>query len=108
MKATETIWHNGEYKPWFEATTHVLAHGLHYGSSVFEGIRVYEKQGQPVGFRMREHLKRMYESARVYRINIPWDIDTLYAACCGVVIRNGLSSAYLRPIAFRGYGNIGV
>lgn len=108
MKATETIWHNGAYKPWAEATTHVLAHALHYGSSVFEGIRVYEKQGRPVGFRMREHLKRLFDSARIYRIEIPFDLDTLYAACCGVVTRNGMRSAYLRPIAFRGYGSIGV
>jgi branched-chain amino acid aminotransferase len=108
MKATETIWHNGAFKPWHEATTHVLSHALHYGSSVFEGIRVYDKQGTPVGFRMREHLKRMYDSARVYRIVIPYDFDTLYEACCGVVTRNGLASAYLRPIAWRGYGSIGV
>ncbi len=108
MKSTETIWHNGRYKPWHEATTHVLTHALHYGSSVFEGIRVYEKDGQPMGFRMREHVRRMYDSARVYRMAIPYDVDTLYDACCGVVTRNGLNSAYLRPIAYRGYGSIGL
>lgn len=108
MKPTETIWHNGEYKPWFEATTHVMTHALHYGSSVFEGIRVYEKQGQPVGFRMREHMQRLFDSARVYRIEIPYTLDELYAACCGVVTRNNMQSAYLRPIAYRGYGSIGV
>jgi branched-chain amino acid aminotransferase len=108
MKATETIWHNGAFKPWHEATTHVLSHALHYGSSVFEGIRVYDKQGQPVGFRLREHIKRLFDSARVYRIDIPWDLETLVGACHGVVTRNSLGSAYLRPIAFRGYGTIGV
>lgn len=108
MQATETIWHNGEYKPWQDATTHVLTHALHYGSSVFEGIRVYDRQGEPVGFRMREHLERLYDSAKVYRIDIPYDLDTLYAACGGLVTRNGLSSAYLRPIAYRGYGSLGV
>jgi len=108
MKATETIWHNGAYKPWHEATTHVLAHALHYGSSVFEGIRVYEKQGRPVGFRLREHMKRLFDSARVYRLAIPYDLETLVNACHGVVMRNRLKSAYLRPIAFRGYGHIGV
>ena len=108
MQPTEFIWHNGEYKPWHEATTHIMTHALHYGSSVFEGVRVYEKQGQPMGFRLREHLQRLYDSARVYRIEIPYDIDTLNDACAGVVTRNGLSSAYLRPIAFRGYGSIGV
>lgn len=108
MQATETIWHNGAFKPWHEATTHVLSHALHYGSSVFEGIRVYEKQGRPVGFRLREHMQRLFDSARVYRIAIPYDLDTLVGACHGVVTRNGLSSAYLRPIAYRGYGSIGV
>ena len=80
MKPTETIWHNGKFKPWHEATTHVLTHALHYGSSVFEGIRVYEKQGTPVGFRIREHLQRMFDSARVYRMEIPYDLDTLFDA----------------------------
>lgn len=108
MKPTETIWHNGEFKPWFEATTHVLTHALHYGSSVFEGIRVYEKQGESFAFRMRDHVKRMYDSARVYRMSIPYDFDTIYTACREVVQRNGLISAYLRPIAYRGYGSIGV
>ncbi len=108
MKPTETIWFNGKYKPWHEATIHVLSHALHYGSSVFEGVRVYEKQGQPVAFRLREHLQRMFDSARVYRMTIPYDPDTLFEACCGVVTRNGLKSAYLRPIAFRGYGSIGL
>ena len=108
MNETKTIWHNGKYKPWHEATTHVLAHAIHYGSSVFEGIRVYERSGKPVGFRMREHLQRLYDSARVYRIDIPYDIDTLFDACCGLITRNGLKSAYLRPVAFRGYGSLGV
>jgi branched-chain amino acid aminotransferase len=108
IKETEIIWHNGEYKPWHEATTHVLSHALHYGSSVFEGIRVYDRLGKPVGFRMREHLKRMYNSARIYRFDIPYDIDTLMDVCRQVVLRNGLSSAYLRPLAFRGYGSISV
>ena len=108
MKPTDYIWHNGEYKPWFEATTHVLSHALHYGSSVFEGIRVYEKQGESFGFRMRDHVQRMYDCARVYRMALPYDFDTVYDACRGVVSRNGLKSAYLRPIAYRGYGTIGV
>jgi len=108
MNPTETIWHNGDYKPWQEATTHVMSHALHYGSSVFEGIRAYEKDGQPVGFRLREHMQRLYDSARVYRIEIPYDRETLIQACHGVVRRNGLTSAYLRPIAYRGYGSIGL
>jgi branched-chain amino acid aminotransferase len=108
MNEPEIIWHNGDYKPWHEATTHVLSHAIHYGSSVFEGIRVYDRLGKPVGFRMREHLQRLYNSARVYRIDIPYAIDTLFDVCCGLVLRNGLSSAYLRPVAFRGYGSLGV
>ena len=108
MKTTELIWHNGAYKPWGEATTHVMTHALHYGSSVFEGIRVYEKAGQPVGFRLKEHMQRLFDSAKVYRIDIPYSLETLLAACHGVVSRNGLKSAYLRPIAYRGYGSIGL
>ena len=80
IKETEIIWHNGKYKPWHEATTHVLSHALHYGSSVFEGIRVYDRLGSPLGFRMREHLKRLYNSARIYRFEIPYDIDALMEA----------------------------
>lgn len=108
MKPTQFIWHNGKMVPWHEATTHVLTHALHYGSSVFEGIRVYDKLGESVGFRMREHLQRLYDSAKIYRMAIPHDIDTLHAACCELVDANKLSSAYLRPIAFRGYGSLGV
>jgi branched-chain amino acid aminotransferase len=108
MKPTDYIWHNGQFVPWHEATTHVLSHALHYGSSVFEGIRVYEKEGEPVGFRMREHLQRLHDSAKIYRMEIPFDVDTLFDACCETVLRNGLKSAYLRPIAFRGYGSLGV
>lgn len=108
MKPTELIWHNGEFKPWFEATTHVLTHALHYGSSVFEGVRVYDCLGQPKAFRMREHLQRMHDSARVYRMEIPWTVDELHRACCELTLRNGLDSAYLRPLAYRGYGSLGV
>jgi branched-chain amino acid aminotransferase len=108
MKPTEFIWHNGEIKPWFEATTHVLSHALHYGSSVFEGIRVYDRLGEPVGFRMREHLQRMHDSAKIYRMQLPYSVDELHRACCEVTLKNGLGSAYLRPVAFRGYGSLGV
>jgi len=108
MKPTQFIWHNGTFVPWEQATTHVLTHALHYGSSVFEGIRVYDKQGESVGFRLREHLRRLHDSAKIYRMEIPYDVDTLFDACCETVLRNGLQSAYLRPIAFRGYGSLGV
>lgn len=108
MKPTQFIWQNGAFKPWFEATTHVLTHALHYGSSVFEGIRVYDRLGEPVAFRMREHLQRMKDSARIYRMELPFTVDELHRACCELVLRNGLASAYLRPLAFRGYGSLGV
>jgi branched-chain amino acid aminotransferase len=108
MKPTKVIWQNGKFVPWHEATTHVLTHALHYGSSVFEGIRVYEKHGESVGFRMRQHLQRLHDSAKIYRMEIPFDVDTLHQACCELVRQNGLISAYLRPIAFRGYGSLGV
>lgn len=108
MKATETIWYNGKFVPWHEATTHVLSHAIHYGSSVFEGVRVYEKHGEPMGFRVSDHLQRMLDSARVYRMELKYGVDELFRACQGVVTRNGLKSAYLRPVAFRGYGSIGL
>lgn len=108
MNESRYIWHNGETKPWHEATTHVMTHALHYGSSVFEGIRVYDRLGEPVGFRMREHMRRLFDSAKIYRMEIPWSEEELYDACCELVVRNELSSAYLRPIAFRGYGSLGV
>jgi branched-chain amino acid aminotransferase len=85
-----------------------MTHALHYGSSVFEGIRVYDRLGEPVGFRMREHLQRLRQSARIYRMELPWSTEELNDACRELVLRNGLPSAYLRPIAFRGYGSLGV
>ena len=108
MNETEIIWHNGKYIPWHEATTHVMSHALHYGSSVFEGIRAYDRLGKPVGFRVREHLQRLHNSAKIYRIKIPYSVDTLFDVCSNLILRNGLGSAYLRPIAFRGYGSLGV
>jgi len=108
MNETETIWHNGEYIPWHEATTHVLSHAIHYGSSVFEGIRVYDRLGKPVGFRMCEHIERLFNSAKVYRMEIPYSVDTLMEVCRQLILRNRLGSAYLRPVAFRGYGSLGV
>lgn len=104
----EHIWHNGRIKPWAEATVHVMAHGLHYGSSVFEGIRSYPTpRGQAI-FRLGEHLKRLYASAKIYDMVIPFDQETLAAACRDVIKANGLARAYLRPIAYRGLGGFGL
>lgn len=108
IQESQIIWHNGEMKPWHEATTHVLTHGLHYGSSVFEGIRVYRSSNGPVGFRLAEHMHRLYESAKIHRINIPYNLDELIRACHDLIVENDLDSAYLRPIAYRGYGSLGV
>ena len=103
------IWHDGQLVPWASATTHVLSHALHYGSSVFEGIRVYKTPEGPAGFRLSDHVHRMYDSAKVYRLSIPYSAEELIAACHAVITENGLTDgAYIRPLAFRGYGEMGV
>ena len=109
LKTSKYIWHDGELIPWEEATVHVLTHALHYGSSVFEGIRVYKSPDGPVGFRLTDHIRRMFNSAKVYYLGIPYSLDTLVAACKEVVMENGLfDGAYIRPLAYRGYGEMGV
>jgi branched-chain amino acid aminotransferase len=102
------IWHNGSIKPWAEATTHVMAHALHYGSSVFEGIRSYPTpKGQAI-FRLHDHLKRLFNSAKIYDMPIPYSIEELSRACRDVIRANKLDRAYLRPVAFRGLGGFGL
>jgi branched-chain amino acid aminotransferase len=102
------IWHNGVIKPWAEATVHVMAHGLHYGSSVFEGIRSYATPDGQAIFRLTDHLKRLYASAKIYDMYMPYDVPTLAQACRDVITANGLEKAYLRPIAYRGLGGFGL
>jgi branched-chain amino acid aminotransferase len=102
------IWHNGQVKPWQEATVHVMAHGLHYGSSVFEGIRSYETPNGSKIFRLTDHLKRLYSSARIYDMAIPYSLEQLAAASREVIAANKFSKAYLRPIAYRGLGGFGL
>ncbi len=108
VRPTEFIWHNGKLVPWHQATVHVLAHGLHYGSAVFEGIRAYSTPQGTAIFRLEDHIRRLKQSARIYRMPMPFDAATLEAACCEVVRANGLSDAYLRPIAYRGFGALSV
>jgi branched-chain amino acid aminotransferase len=109
IRESKYIWHEGQLVPWASATTHVLSHALHYGSSVFEGIRVYRTPDGPVGFRLTDHIERMFDSAKVYRLVIPWSVEQLVAACHAVITENDLrEGAYIRPIAFRGYGEMGV
>lgn len=104
----EHIWHNGSIKPWAEATVHVMAHGLHYGSSVFEGIRSYATPDGQAIFRLTDHLKRLYASAKIYDMAMPYDIATLAKGCRDVITANKLEKAYLRPIAYRGLGGFGL
>ncbi|HEY9144757.1 MAG TPA: branched-chain amino acid transaminase [Arenimonas sp.] len=108
MNYPEHIWHNGQVKPWAEATVHVMAHGLHYGSSVFEGIRSYATPNGQAIFRLTEHLQRLYASAKIYDMPVPYDLETLAKGCRDVIRANGLEKAYLRPIAYRGLGGFGL
>jgi branched-chain amino acid aminotransferase len=109
IPATQFIWFNGKLVPWEKATVHVLAHGLHYASSVFEGIRAYQTNTGVAIFRLKDHTKRLFDSAKIYRIHMPFSQDQINDACRQVVSMNGLArGAYLRPIAFKGYGEIGV
>jgi branched-chain amino acid aminotransferase len=102
------IWHNGRIKPWAEATVHVMAHALHYGSSVFEGIRSYDTPRGPQIFRLTDHIRRLYQSAKIYDIVVPYSLEQLNAACREVIQANGFGAAYLRPVAFRGLGGFGL
>ena len=108
MDRTEWIWMNGEFVPWDDAKVHVLSHGLHYGTGVFEGIRAYETERGPAIFRHRDHLDRLHRSAELYYLELPFSSDQLRAATHELIRRNGLRSCYIRPIAFRGYGEMGL
>ncbi len=108
IQASKTIWKNGQLLPWQDATVHVLSHAIHYGSSVFEGVRVYATPEGPAAFRLTEHIDRLFDSARIHRIPMPFDRETLLSACEQVVVDNALESAYLRPVVFRGYGSLGL
>jgi branched-chain amino acid aminotransferase len=108
VEKSEWIWMNGDYVPWDDASVHVLSHGLHYGTGVFEGIRCYETEHGPAVFRHREHLQRLAKSAELYYMELPHSVDELRDATQELIRRNGLSSCYIRPIAFRGYGEMGL
>ena len=102
------IWFDGEFVPWREAKVHVLTHTLHYGMGVFEGVRAYKAEGGTAIFRLREHTKRLFNSAKIMGMRIPFDFDTLIAAQKEVVRKNGLESAYIRPMAFYGSEGMGL
>lgn len=109
FKGGKLIWQNGQIIPWDQATVHVMAHALHYGSSVFEGIRVYKTPDGPAVFRLADHMQRFYDSAKIYRMPIGYELDELIKVCKEVVRANDLfNGAYIRPIAFRGLGEAGL
>ena len=102
------IWFDGAFVPWEEAKIHVLSHVAHYGSGVFEGIRCYGTKNGPAVFRMREHVRRMFDSAKIYRMPVPFAQEEIEAAILETIRRNGLDACYIRPLVFRGYGQLGV
>lgn len=108
MERAEHIWMNGEYVPWDEARFHVLSHGLHYGTGVFEGMRCYDTDHGPAVFRHAEHLQRLLASAELYHMEIPFSVEDLRQATLGLITRNELRTCYIRPLAFRGYGEMGL
>lgn len=108
INATNYIWMDGGLVNWRDATVHVLSHALHYGTSFFEGVRVYDTPTGPAAFRLKDHIERLYDSAAIYGCVIPFEKQTLIDACDEVVTSNRLDSAYLRPIVFYGYGEIAV
>src|SRR5256714_14057233 len=97
----DVVWHDGEFIKWDEARVHVMSHVLHYGSSVFEGIRCYATKRGPAIFRLREHMQRFLNSAKVYRMDHKWTLEGLSDASTELVRRSGLEQCYIRPILFR-------
>jgi branched-chain amino acid aminotransferase len=108
IQKTENIWHNGKLIPWDDANIHVMSHVVHYGSSVFEGIRCYAPPSGPAIFRAKEHMQRLLDSARIYRIDLDYTRDQLIAGMSQLIAANKEWPCYIRPIVFRGYGEVGV
>ncbi|MDX6563706.1 MAG: branched-chain amino acid aminotransferase [Gaiellales bacterium] len=108
MHETEKIWMNGELVAWQDAKVHVLSHVLHYGSGVFEGIRAYSTDRGPAVFRLMDHLRRLERSSEIYFMDLPYSIEELRQATHDVIAVNGLDACYIRPLAFRGYGELGI
>jgi branched-chain amino acid aminotransferase len=108
LQPTEKIWHNGRFILWQDAKIHVLSHVVSYGSSVFEGVRCYETQQGPAVFRPREHMRRLVDSAKIYRMELPYSVDELTDAMLDVIRENSMRACYVRPIVLRGYGEVGV
>ncbi len=108
IQAVKKIWMNGELVDWNDAKIHVLTHSLHYGSGVFEGIRCYKADRGPAVFRLKGHMQRLHDSGKVYFMDIPYSVDELCTATKELVKANGLEECYIRPIAYRGYGEMGI
>lgn len=108
IQATEKIWHNGKLIPWNDAQIHVMSHVINYGSSVFEGIRCYSHSDGPAIFRLTEHMQRLLDSAKIYRIDCDYSPEQLSEAACDLVGANNVWPCYIRPIVMRGYGEAGV
>ncbi len=109
-KLADKVWMNGELVAWEDATIHIASHVIHYGSSVFEGIRCYQTPGGPRIFRLHDHMRRLYDSARIYRMEIPsrFTVEGLEAAAVETIHANGFSECYVRPVVYRGMGGLGV
>ena len=108
MNTADLIWMNGEFVAWEDARVHVLTHGLHYGTGVFEGIRAYDTEHGTAVFRHRDHLDRLRRSAQLYYMDLPYTVDELRDATHELIGRNGLRSCYIRPLVYRGYGPMGL
>ena len=110
LQPVSYIWKNGEIIPWEDATTHVLTHALHYGSAVFEGIRCYydEESGDSVVFRLQDHMERLHRSAKMIMMDLPYSVDELCQATVDLIKANDIKSCYIRPLAYYGYGQMGV
>jgi branched-chain amino acid aminotransferase len=108
VNTATTIWLNGEFVAWEDAKVHVLTHALHYGTGVFEGIRCYETDAGPAIFRHVEHLERLERSAKLYYMDLPYSVEEIREATHELIIRNGLRACYIRPLAYRGLGPMGL
>jgi len=108
IQKTENIWHNGKLIPWDEAQIHVMSHVVHYGSSVFEGVRCYSLPSGPAIYRAKEHIQRLLDSSKIYRIDVDYSAEDLIAGMVQLIKANGVWPCYIRPIVLRGYGEAGV
>lgn len=108
ITATDFIWKNGEFIKWEDAQVHVLSHSMQFGSAAFEGIRCYSTPKGPAIFRLREHVQRLINSVKIYRITLEYSLEQLMAAHCEVVVRNKMEACYIRPMVVRGYGASGM